>query len=321
MQKTVLLTGGAGFIGSHVAEAYKQKGYRVLIVDNLYTGSKENIADCVDGEAVLFFEVDVRDKDKLAAIFAEYRPSIINHHCAQKSVPASVEDPLNDLDINLKGLLTLIELTKEYPIENFIYVSSGGVLSKEITGNEKSKETDVPQLQSPYAITKFAGEKYLEIYSAQYGFGYTALRYGNVYGPRQMPFGECGVVPIFVENILNNRDSVLMAYDDMPDGCTRDYIYVKDVVDINMIVTERITNEAYNISYGTELSMMQIFNETKKAFHSDTNIKRQGFRKGDVRRSVLDNSYVYEKLGWKPKYSLEKGLQDLYQYVTKKMSE
>jgi len=317
MNKTVLLTGGAGFIGSHLAESYLKEDYTIVIVDNLYSGYYKNIEGLVDNKKVFFYNVDIRDKESLENIFKTHKPSIINHHAAQKSVPYSIEDPVYDLSVNLQGLLTILSLVPYHKIENFIYVSSGGALSKEIIGNEKSKETDFPQLESPYAITKFSGENYLRIYSKLYDFKFTVLRYGNVYGPRQVPAGECGVIPIFINNILDGKESILTTYDDMKRGCTRDYINVKDVADINMIVSKNPTNEVFNISTGNEIYILDIYEEIKEVFHSNLGIDIKGPRIGDVRRSVLDISKVKSMLGWEPKISLRDGLQDLYEYIKK----
>ncbi len=315
MDKTVLITGGAGFIGSHLVENYYKSGYTVVIVDDLSSGNKKNIEHLIDNKKVYFYKQDISDYEGLKKVFELHKPAIINHHAAQKSVPASVEDPIKDLDINLKALLIILDLIKIYKIENFIYISSGGALSKEIIGEDKSRETDFPQLKSPYAINKFAGENYIKVYSEIYGFGYTILRYSNVYGPRQVAAGECGVIPIFVNNILNQKESVLMTYDDMPRGCTRDYIYVQDVVDINLIVSKTITNEILNIGNGKEIPILDIYNEVKSVFNSSLDITIKGPRIGDVKRSVLDISKVKSLLGWEPKISLRKGLELLCNYI------
>lgn len=228
MSKTILVTGGAGFIGSHICEMYLKEGYETICIDNLVSGKRENINNLEENSHFKFYEVDIRNYDELERIFKKHHPEIINHHAAQKSVANSVENPMYDLENNLCGLINILNLVKKYPIKNFIYVSSGGALSKEIIGEEKSTEIYTPQLVSPYAITKFAGEKYLSIYSKEYSFNYTGLRYANVFGPRQIPDGECGVIPIFINNVLDDRASILMTYADMPRGCTRDYVYISD---------------------------------------------------------------------------------------------
>lgn len=311
MAKTVLVTGGAGFIGSHVVEGYLKKGYEVVIADNLVSGSMKNIRHLLDQPKVFFYQTDIKSREGLEKIFERHKPAVINHHAAQKSVPASVEKPVYDLETNLLGLLNLIEMTRTHKIENFIYISSGGALSKEITGDEISVEDDYPQLSSPYAVTKFAGENYIKIYSKIYGFGYTVLRYGNVFGPRQIADGECGVIPIFVNNILANRPSVLMTYDDMPRGCSRDYIFVSDVADVNVLVSEKARNDTFNISSGREEYILDIYDQIADIFGSDQKITVQGPRPGDVKRSVLNISKARKELNWEPKVTLKEGIRIL----------
>ncbi|MBA3926033.1 SDR family NAD(P)-dependent oxidoreductase [Listeria rustica] len=313
MKNRVLVTGGAGFIGSHICEMYVEEGYEVLCVDNLSSGKVDNICHLLASESFTFVEADIKDKTKMMAIFDSFRPQIINHHAAQKSVVSSIEDPVYDLDINLGGLLVLLQCTQKFPIEKFIYVSSGGALSKVIEGTEKSKESDTPQLLSPYAITKYAGEKYLDIYASTYHFEYTVLRYANIYGPRQIPDGECGVVPIFVNNILANKPSVLMTYPDMPNGCTRDYVYVGDVVEANRLVSEKAVNTVLNIGTGDEIAILDIYNTILDVFEEDVAITMEGPRAGDVKRSVLASDRAKELTGWTNKVSLKEGLIALKQ--------
>lgn len=313
--KRVLLTGGAGFIGSHIAEGYLNNGYEVIIVDNLSSGYLNNIKHILDNEKLIFCNVDIRDFERLDSVFELYKPDIINHHAAQKSVPYSVENPKYDFSINIGGFLNLIKLAHKHNVNKFITISSGGALSKEIIGNEKSKEENMPQLVSPYAITKFATEKYLSIYSQKYNFQFNALRYANVYGPRQIADGECGVIPIFLNNIFSNKQSILMTYDDMPKGCTRDYVYIEDIVKANLMATEKFTNTVLNIGSGIELPILDIYNEIVNVFEVEPNIVIKGPREGDVKRSVLDSSKAKELLGWKSNITLKEGLTKLRKYI------
>ncbi|KPV57605.1 UDP-glucose 4-epimerase [Paenibacillus sp. A3] len=315
MSKTVLVTGGAGFIGSHICEMYLKEGYETICIDNLVSGKRENISILEENSHFTFYKVDIRNYDELEEIFKKHQPKIINHHAAQKSVAYSVENPIYDLENNLFGLVNLLNLVKKYPIKNFIYVSSGGALSKEILGNEKSTEIDTPQLVSPYAITKFAGEKYLSIYSKEYNFNYTVLRYANVFGPRQIPDGECGVIPIFINNVLDDKGSILMTYPDMPRGCTRDYVYISDVVEANKLCTEKPVNTVINIGSGIEFEILGIYEDILEVFSKDLPIKITGPRSGDVKRSVLDCTLAKEKLGWEPQYTLKEGLKKLQDYL------
>ncbi|MDR0958443.1 MAG: SDR family NAD(P)-dependent oxidoreductase [Clostridiales bacterium] len=306
--KRVLVTGGAGFIGSHVSEAFHSNGYDVSIIDNLSSGVIDNISSLIGNENFRFFQVDIREFSELEKIFAEVKPDIVCHHAAQKSVPYSVENPLYDAQENIIGLLNILSLVGKYKVKNVLYVSSGGVLSKPITGNEKSRESDFPQLESPYAITKFSGENYVKVYSNEYGYSFSILRYANVYGPRQIPDGECGVIPIFVNNILNNSPSVLMTYSDMPRGCTRDYVYISDIVSANLLLAEKPVNCAVNIGSGKEEAILDIYEAIQKVFDSNLPISIVGPRAGDVKRSVLDSSLIKGLIGWTPKIDILKGL-------------
>lgn len=308
MSKRVLVTGGAGFIGSHVCEMYVREGYDVLCVDNLSSGKLENLKSLIGDPRFQFVQEDICHLEGLMHLFETFKPQVINHHAAQKSVVASLEDPRHDLDINLNGLLCLLQCVKKHPIQSFVYVSSGGALSKVIIGDEKSTESDSPQLISPYAITKYAGEKYLEIYAKEYDFDYTVLRYANIYGPRQIPDGECGVVPIFVNNITTNRTSVLMTYPDMPRGCTRDYVFVGDVVEANRLATEKAPNMVINIGTGKEIAILDIYQSILKIFGKEIPIRIEGPRSGDVKRSVLSNRRAQESLNWNACTNLEEGL-------------
>ena len=307
--KKVLITGGAGFIGSHLSEMYLENGYRVLVVDNLVSGKLDNLTKCFDNENFQFKKCDITNKQAIREIIENYVPDIINHHAAQKSVADSVENPLNDLDTNLKGLLNILSCLKEIKSVNFIFSSSGGALSKEIVGDDCSSETDYPSLESPYAITKFASEQYIKLYSKQYGFNYTILRYANVFGPRQDAQGECGVVPIFISQVNDGLMSKIMTYSDMPDGCTRDYVYVSDVVEANRLASVFKTNEVYNVSSGKELSMHEIYKKVVDVFEGEYKLYFTGPRAGDIKRSVLNNSKITKKLGWNCKVTFEEGLE------------
>ncbi|TLG74198.1 NAD-dependent epimerase/dehydratase family protein [Culicoidibacter larvae] len=316
MDKTVLLTGGAGFIGSHIAENYIAMGLKVVILDDLSSGTLNNLQTIINHENLDFYQGSILDRNLLQTIFNKHKISIINNHAAQKSVPASVADPIKDNELNVVGLLYLLEMVKEHPVERFIQASTGGALAKEIIGDERSKETDTPMITSPYALTKFAVEHYLSIYGELYGFDYALLRYANVYGPRQIADGECGVVPIFADNILAGRTSKLMTYADMPRGCTRDYIYVGDAAELNQLLIEQpqLQSGIYNVGSGIELAMMDIYEALEKAFDKEVAIEIAPPRAGDLRRSILDSSHLLATFNWQPHTSLEDGLMQLKQY-------
>ncbi len=309
--KTILITGGAGFIGSHITEAYLAKGWQVAVVDDFSSGTWENLSAVRTHPNLHVYEQDICDLPNLKRIFAEVKPQVVNHHAAQKSVADSVVEPLRDQEINGKGFLQVLLCAIENQVENIVYVSSGGALSKEIHGEEQSAETDLPQLISPYAIHKYAGEKYLEMYARIHGFSYTILRYANVYGPRQIPDGECGVIPIFINNVLADRESVLYTYEDMPRGCSRDYVHVADVVKANILAEECPCNTALNIGTGQEVYIRDIYEMIAKAFDSSASLRVAGPREGDIRRSVLNVDKAKKVLGWEPTIGLEEGLRAL----------
>ncbi|MDR2267552.1 MAG: NAD-dependent epimerase/dehydratase family protein [Christensenellaceae bacterium] len=314
----VLITGGAGFIGSHITEAYLKKQYEVVVVDDLSSGRLENLSDVMSNKLFRFYKTDIRNADEMEKIFADEKPDIVSHHAAQKSVPHSIDAPIEDADKNVMGLLNVLALVGKYKVKNVLYVSSGGALSKPIIGDEKSRESDYPQIESPYAVTKFAGENYVKIYSSLYGYKYSILRYANIYGPRQIADGECGVIPIFVGNVVANKPSILMTYADMPRGCTRDYVFVGDVVEANMLLTEKPVNCPVNVGTGIEVSMMDIYEAILTVFESTQPIKVTGPRLGDIKRSVLDASRLKNLVGWSPSVDLVNGLRILKDSMAKK---
>ena len=306
---TVLLTGGAGFIGSHVAEAYVAEGFSVVIIDNFCTGKKENLEDIYNHPQVVVYEEDINNLPALQKIVERHRPHIINHHAAQKSVPYSIENPKHDAQENIMGLLNLLQVAKETGIQSFIFASTGGALMNK---GEIADENEPESFLSPYAITKFASEKYIELYAKLYQFDYTILRYSNVYGTRQTEDGgECGVIPIFVNNIFNNRASTLFAYPDMPKGCIRDYVYVSDVARANMLASLNPINDRVNISGGEGLYIKEIYQLIQQVFETSMDIKTTGPRQNDVKISILSNEKAEKLLKWKPRVTLEQGLKEI----------
>ena len=305
---TVLVTGGAGFIGSFVAEYYLKEGYEVIVVDNFSTGKRENLDS--DNPSLTIYNADIKEI-AISEIIAKHKPQIINHHAAQKSVPSSIEDPINDASENIIGLLNILCACKNNPIKTFLYASSGGALSN---SENAITESDKPGFFSSYAITKYAGENYVKLYSQLYNYNYVVFRYGNVYGPRQVKDGESGVVPIFVENTLCGRKSQLFTYPNMPKGCVRDYIYVEDVAQVNMLATKNPINDTINISSGKGLYIKDIYESIQKTFGADIPLEIKGPRQNDIKYSVLDNTKAKELLKWDIKTDLEQGLREIKKY-------
>lgn len=302
----ILVTGGAGFIGSHVVDKYIEEGHEIIVVDDLSSGVEENI-----NSQARFFKVDIRDKKALEDIFDSCRPDIVNHHAAQKSVPYSLENPIIDAEINIIGLLNILDLCKKYDVKKVIYISSGGSLYGD-TDNIPTKEDNPVNMISPYAVAKFSGEKYLSFYNKIYGLNYTVLRYSNVYGPRQLTDGECGVLPIFMNNILEGKDSKLFTYNNMEKGVTRDYVYVKDVAEANLLSLDKGDNEIFNIGSSEEIYIADLFDKLQEVIGSNLKLIREKERLGDVKRSLLDCSLAEKVLGWKAKTKLEEGIKETY---------
>lgn len=244
----ILVTGGAGFIGSHVVDAYIEHGYEVVVIDNLSNGKVEHI-----NKKSKFMNIDIiKDKRWLETIFQEEKFDLVNHHAAQKSVVSSMQNPTFDAHSNIIASLYLLENATRYGVKKFIFISSGGALSND-QNQIPSPEHIQPKFESPYAISKYTIEKYLEFYHTNFGLTYTILRYANVYGPRQTPDGESGVVPIFLRNLLAGKPSVIYTFPDMPRGATRDYVYITDVVEANMLALYKGDNQILNIGTGISL--------------------------------------------------------------------
>jgi UDP-glucose 4-epimerase len=248
----ILVTGGAGFIGSHVLDAFVREGFDVVTVDNLSSGAHKNITP-----AVSFYPVDIREKS-LETVFALERPDIVNHHAAQISVPSSVRDPLHDADVNVRGLLNTLECCTKYGAKKMIFISSGGAVYGE-TDELPIPEDFRPDPVSPYAINKFVSEYYLKFYKREHGLDYTVLRYSNIYGPRQVPQGEAGVVALFIEKFLRGELPTLYRYPEAPEGMTRDYCYVEDVARANLLALDRGNGEILNLGTGIETSTRTLY--------------------------------------------------------------
>jgi len=299
----VLVTGGAGFIGSNVADGLIAEGYEVVIVDDLSNGREENIP-----EKAKFYKTDVRDK-ALEDVFEAEKPDMVIHNAAQLSVRVSVEEPLLDADINIIGGLNLIDICKKHNVKKIVFASSGGT----VYGEQKVFPADESHPLgpiSPYGVAKLATEHYLYYYLKIYGLDYIALRYANIYGPRQDPHGEAGVVAIFSNMMLAGQTPLING-----DGLqTRDYVYIGDVVKVNIAAIKSDFVGPINIGTGIETDVMALFNILKAASGRDIEEKHGPAKTGEQMRSVLDNSLVGKILGWKPEISIEEGLKQTYKW-------
>lgn len=305
----ILVTGGAGFIGSHVVDSYIAEGHEVSVVDNLITGKKENL-----NPSAKFYLMDIRS-ELLQDIFKRERPEIVNHHAAQISVPVSVENPKLDAEVNVLGLINLLECSVKYGVRKIIFASSGGSMYGEASVIPTPE--DYPAMPaSPYAISKYISEHYLNFYRNQYGLGFSVLRYSNIYGPRQIPYGEAGVVAIFIEKLLKGEVPTIYHYEEEPGGMIRDYCYVEDVVKANILALKSSSGEAFNIGtgigtitsalYRSILSLVRNYGYAKDPIF-DEPLKGPA-RPGDIRRSTLDTRKAKTLLGWSVEHDLKAGL-------------
>ncbi len=296
----ILVTGGAGFIGSHVARAYHQAGHEVLALDSLLRGNKENL-----GKGIELAEVDIRDREAVARVFADFKPEMVNHHAAQVSVRDSVDDPLFDADVNVIGSLMLLEACQKQGTARFIFASTGGAIYGEQDSFPASEDHPEKPV-SPYAVAKLAVEKYLFFYEKTYGMRWASLRYANVYGPRQDPFGEAGVVAIFSQKMLGNKAPFINGDGEQ----TRDYVYVSDVARSNLLALEKEATGCFNIGTGVETSVNQVFRALRELSGSHVEERHGPPKKGEQRRSVLDPGLAKRALGWNPETPLKQGLQE-----------
>lgn len=305
----VLVTGGAGFIGSNVADGLLEKNYEVVIVDDLSNGRKENLP-----EEAKFYKCDIRDK-RLYSIFKEEKPDIIIHNAAQLSVRISVENPLMDADINVMGGLNVINACHTCNINKIIFASSGGTVygeQKYFPANEEHPTNPI----SPYGVAKLATENYLYYFYKTYGLKYISLRYANIYGPRQDPYGEAGVVAIFSNKILEGKNPTING-----DGLqTRDYVYVGDVVDINLKAIESDFTGPLNVGTGRETNVIGLFKILKEVSGKDEIEEIHGPPKeGEQRRSQLSYEMAKKALDWEPMVSIKEGLRLTYGWFKENM--
>ncbi len=303
----VLVTGGAGFIGSHVVDRFIQEGHQVSILDNLSTGKRKN----VNREAVLY-KADICGT-RLERIFKRERPAVIVHLAAQINVRKSTEDPMFDTNVNVVGTINLLQLAVKYGVRKIVFASSGGAVYGE------QYQFPVPESHptcplSPYGINKLSCEHYLEYFRHEAGIGYAALRFGNVYGPRQNPEGEAGVIAIFSQQLLNGQQPLING-----NGLqTRDYVYVRDVVESVMIASDEQVNGIYNVGTGEETTVNDIFHRLKALTGVESKELHGPGKKGEQLRSVLDCSKLTAETGWEPTISLAQGLAETVEFFQRK---
>lgn len=303
----ILVTGGAGFIGSNIADAYIAKGHEVIIVDNMSTGVKDYI-----NPKAKFYEMDICDSS-ISQVFRENRIDIVNHHAAQIDLRKSVEDPKFDINVNIAGSVNLLENARVNGVKKFIFASTGGAIYGEHDYFPADEEHPV-RPSAPYGINKNCVEKYLYYYNLVYGLDYVVLRYANVYGPRQNPHGECGVIAIFTDKILGGTQPLING-----DGKqTRDYVFVKDVVNANLLAVDAKGPVIYNVATTRETDVNYIFDRINHYAGTNFEEKHGPGKLGEQKRSVLSFEKISKELGWQPETDIETGLRITTEFFKKK---
>jgi len=298
----ILVTGGAGFIGSHVVDALVQRGHQVVVVDNLSTGRPENV-----NAAATFYRADICTSE-LEKIFETERPEIVNHHAAQTVTQKSMEDPVFDAEQNVVGSLNLVLECLRSGVKKIVYASSAGIYGepKYLPADENHPVVPV----SYYGIAKHTVEHYLQLTYSENSLSYAVLRYANVYGPRQSPSGEAGVVAIFTRQMLQRERPTIFGKGDK----TRDYVYVADVVTANLLAMEKDVDGVYNIGTEAETSDQEMFALLAELTGYDGNPHYAPVRKGEIYRSCLNSSKAQKDIGWQPRFLLREGLTETANY-------
>ena len=299
----IMVTGGAGFIGSNVVDAYIDAGHQLVVIDNLSTGHEYNL-----NPEARFIQSDVQNIE-LQNIFEEFKPEVVNHHAAHIDLRRSVQDPMLDAQSNILGTLNLLKLANEHGVKKFIFSSTGGAIYGEPDELPASEATN-PVPLSPYGAGKLACEHYIRIWGHLFGINYTIFRYPNVFGPRQHPKGEAGVVAIFSLQILQGQNPKIFG-----DGTkTRDYLYVADVVKANLLALESSSNAVMNLGWGREVSDRLVFDTISSALDYKLDPEYVSVRPGEVKRISLDSKLAREVLDWEPDVTFEEGITKAVQF-------
>ncbi|HEY7017402.1 MAG TPA: NAD-dependent epimerase/dehydratase family protein [Gaiellaceae bacterium] len=297
MAITAIVTGGAGFIGSHVADALLARGDRVAVVDDLSSGKRERVPAGAE-----LHRIDIRDASAMRALASDLRPQAIFHLAAQADVRVSVEDPGRDADVNVRGTAEVLEAARVCDAR-VVFSSTGGAIYGEVDVIPSPESTPCAAM-APYGVSKLCGEHYFELYNRLYGTRHVILRYGNVYGPRQDPHGEAGVVAIFFGKLAAGETSRIYG-----DGLqTRDYVYAGDVARASLAAAGR-DGGVFNVGTGTETSVVELYELSRRVAGSELEAEHAPARLGELQRSVLDVSLAERELGWRPERSLEEGLR------------
>jgi UDP-glucose 4-epimerase len=302
-----LVTGGAGFIGSHLVDRLIKEGHKVVVIDNLSTGKKENL-----NPKAKFYKVDINNS-KISQIFKKEKPDFVFHFAAQIDLRKSVENPLKDAKINILGSLNVFENCQKYKVKKLIFASTGSIYGKSnvIPTPESYPERPI----SPYGVAKLAIEKYLNYYYKVFGLPFVSLRLANVYGPRQNSKGEAGVVAIFCDKMLSKKQPIINGSGKQ----TRDFIFIDDVVEANILALKKDKVGTFNIGTGKETDINTIFIKLKELTGSNCKEIHGPAKLGDQQKSCLDYSKAQKELNWQPKYTLEEGLKKTVEWFKMKI--
>ena len=303
----ILVTGGAGFIGSHVVDTFIANGHEVVVVDDLSTGRRSNL-----NPAATFYQIDIRS-DQLGEVFEKEKPQVVDHHAAQMDVRRSVVDPLFDAEVNVLGSIKLIELARQHNVERFIYISTGGAVYGEPEYLPCDENHPINPI-CPYGASKHTVEHYLYMYHELYDLDYVVLRYPNVYGPRQDPHGEAGVVAIFTGLMLNGEPVIINGDGDQE----RDFVFVGDCARGNLLaLTTENSNTIFNLGEGKPTTVNDVYRELKQITDYPLSADHGPAKVGETRRIYLDANKAAEKLNWQPSIGLNEGLTETVEYFKK----
>ena len=304
----VLVTGGAGFIGSHLVDRLVQEGHEVVVVDNLSTGKRRNL-----NRAARFFKLDIQSSG-LERVLRNERPHMVMHLAAQMDVRKSVEDPMFDAQVNVLGTLNVLQQSIKHGVRKVVFSSSGGA----IYGEQEiypAPESHVTRPLSPYGVSKLCGEQYLSYYQRVNGLQIVSLRYANVYGPRQDPEGEAGVVAIFIQKLLSNEQAIVNGNGRQ----TRDFVYVEDVVEANLAAMGQDIQGTYNVGTGEETSVNDLLGILVRHTNSTCKEVHGPAKGGEQARSVIDSGKLRQELSWESRTELSEGLKHTVDYFRERM--
>ena len=305
--KRILITGGAGFIGSHIADRFDREGYEVIIVDNLVGGKKENIRHLKNCS---FYNTDIRNREELEKVFAENKDiSYVFHEAAQIRVSVSIDNVHYDAEENVIGLINVLDMCRKYNVKKILFAGTAAAYG--IPDSSVSKEDSKIAPLAPYGLSKVFGEHYIRMYNSLFGLNYIIFRYSNVYGPRQSAHGEAGVVSIFNDRIRTDKEVFI----DGDGEQTRDFIYVKDVAEANYLAAvENVVDVTMNVSTNEKTSINELFSTMKKYLGYKNKVIYRKPRIGDIRDSRLDNNLLKTNTSWNYRYSLDEGLKEYAEY-------